>query len=61
MTLEVGFQKACDLTLADGLNLEQIREDQDPDLFIEKGVKRGIARRFVGDIDQWAKRYVQAS
>jgi hypothetical protein len=42
------------------LDLEQIREDQDPDFFIEKGVKRGIARRFVGDIDQWAKRYKRA-
>jgi hypothetical protein len=60
VTLKVEFQKACDLTLADGLDLEQIREDQDPDFFIEKGVKRGIARRFVGDIDQWAKRYKRA-
>jgi hypothetical protein len=60
VTLKVEFQKACDLTLADGLDLEQIREDQNPDFFIEKGVKRGIARRFVGDSDQWAMRYKRA-
>jgi hypothetical protein len=60
VALKVEFQKACHLTLADGLDLEQIREDQDPDFFIEKGVKRGIARRFVGDIGQWAKGYKRA-
>ena len=56
--LKVEFQKACDVTLADGLDLEQIHEDQDPDFFIERGVKRGIARRFVGDIDHWVKTYM---
>ncbi|KAG4427671.1 hypothetical protein IFR05_016848 [Cadophora sp. M221] len=55
--LKVEFQKACDMTLADGLDLEQIHEDQDPDYFIKNGIKRGIARRFVGDIEQWAKRH----
>jgi hypothetical protein len=53
--LKVEFQKACDVTLADGLDLEQIYQDQDPEFFIEKGIKRGIARRFVGDINQWVK------
>ncbi|KAJ8058502.1 hypothetical protein OCU04_012688 [Sclerotinia nivalis] len=51
---------ACDVTLADGLDLEQVYEDRDPAFFIAKGVKRGIARRFVGDIDQWAKMYKRA-
>jgi hypothetical protein len=60
VTLKVEFQKACELTLADGLDLEQIYEDRDPTFFIEKGVKRGIARRFVGDIGRWAKRSRQA-
>ncbi len=60
MTLKVEFQKACGLTLADGLNLEQIHEDQDPDFLIENGVKRGIAWQFVGDIDQWVKRQKRA-
>jgi len=36
------------------LDLEQIHEDQDPELLIKKGVKRGIARRFVSDIEGWA-------
>jgi len=56
-TLKIEFQKACDIALDDGLDLEQISEDQDPGLFIQSGVKRGIARRFVADIDRWAKRY----
>ncbi|KAM3064619.1 hypothetical protein ACMFMF_011893 [Clarireedia jacksonii] len=58
--LKVEFRKACDITLADGLDLEQVYEDRDPAFFIDKGIKRGIARRFVGDIDQWAKRYRRA-
>ena len=58
--LKVEFRKACDVTLADGLDLEQVHEDQDPDFFIDKGIKRGIARRFVGDIDQWVKRCKRA-
>ncbi|KAG4427484.1 hypothetical protein IFR05_017033 [Cadophora sp. M221] len=55
--LKVEFQKACDVALADDLDLEQIHGDQDPDFFIKNGVKRGIARRFVGDIEPWAKRH----
>jgi hypothetical protein len=51
------FQKACDATLEDGLDLEQVYEDQDPGFFVGCGVKRGVARRFVSDIDGWAKRY----
>ncbi|TVY71304.1 hypothetical protein LSUE1_G004473 [Lachnellula suecica] len=58
--LKVEFQKACDVTLADGLDLEQVHDDQDPDFFIDKGVKRGIARRFVNDIEPWVKRYKRA-
>jgi hypothetical protein len=59
--LKLEFQKACDVTLADGLDLEQLHEDQDFDFFIDKGVKRGIARRFVRDIDQWVKRHKRES
>lgn len=58
--LKVEFRKAYDATLVDGLDLEQVHDDQDPDFFINKGVKRGIARRFVGDIDQWVKRCKRA-
>jgi hypothetical protein len=49
------YQKACDATLLEMLDLEQVYEDQDPDFFIQSGVKRGIARRFVSDIGRWAE------
>jgi hypothetical protein len=48
--------KACEAALDDGLDLEQIYADQDPEFFILKGVKRGVARRFIHDIPEWAKR-----
>lgn len=55
--LKTEYRKARDATLLDGLDLQQIYKDQDPDFFIKSGVKRGVARRFVGDIGAWAKRY----
>lgn len=55
--LKIKFRKARDTILAQGLGLEQVHEDQDPDFLIKKAVKRGIARRFVSDIEDWAKRY----
>jgi hypothetical protein len=55
--LKAEFQKACDVALADGLDLEQIHEDQDPGFFTDKGVKTGVARRFVSDIKYWVKQY----
>lgn len=55
--LKTEFQKACDVALDDGLDLEQVYEDQDPGFFIPSGVKKGVARRFVGDIEGWVKRY----
>jgi hypothetical protein len=56
-TRKAEIQKACELALEDGLDLEQVYEDQDPSFFIKNGVKRGVARRFVADIERWAKRY----
>jgi hypothetical protein len=56
-TLQLEYQKACDATLRDGLDLEQVFEDQDTDFFIQSGVKRGVARRFVRDIGAWAELY----
>ena len=53
--LKAQFRQACDATLANGLDLEQIHEDRDPGFFIEKGVAVGIARRFVSDIVRWAR------
>ena len=55
LTLGSEFQKAGDIALADGLDLEQVYEDQNPDFFVRRGVKIGIARRFVGDIRDWVK------
>ncbi|CAN9415616.1 unnamed protein product [Alternaria alternata] len=43
-TLQLEYQKACNVTLQDGLDLEQVFEDQDADFFIQSGVKRGVAR-----------------
>lgn len=56
-SLKTEYQKACDLTLDDGLDLEQVYEDQDAQFYVDKGVKRGIARRFVRDIEVWATHY----
>ena len=56
-TLKMEYKKACDLTLADGLDLELVFEDQDAEFYVEKGVKRGVARRFVRDIETWVKGY----
>jgi hypothetical protein len=55
--LKEEFRKACNATLEDGLDLEQVYEDQDPGFFVRSGVKRGIVRRFVSDINGWSKRY----
>lgn len=41
--------------LENGLDLEQVCRDQDPHFFIEKGIKIGIARRFVEDIGKWVE------
>lgn len=55
--LKAEFRKARDAALEDGLDLMQVHEDQDPQFFIKNGIKRGIARRFVGDINYWVKHY----
>lgn len=54
-TLKTSFRQMCDVMLENGLDLEQVYKDQDPKFFIEKGVKIGIARRFVDDIGKWVK------
>jgi hypothetical protein len=53
----VGYQKACDATLQDMLDLEQVFVDQDVEFYTQKGVKRGVARRFVSDIPRWTELY----
>ena len=53
--LKGDIRKARDLALANGLDLQQIHGDQDPDFFIKQGISVGVARRFVSEIAQWAK------
>lgn len=53
--LKAQFRLTCDVTLANGLDLEQIYEDYDAGFFIENGVAVGIVPRFVGDIGIWAR------
>lgn len=36
-----------------GLYLEQVYKDQDPNFFIEKGIKIGTARQVVEDTQCW--------
>ena len=56
-SLKSEFRKACTIALADGLDLEQVYEETDPDFFVRHGVKRGIVRRFVCDIKVWVEQY----
>ncbi|KAL2005971.1 hypothetical protein VTN00DRAFT_9625 [Thermoascus crustaceus] len=55
--LKAEVRKACDAALDDGLDLEQIDDLKDPEYFKKRGVKWGIARRFVKDIKYWADNY----
>jgi hypothetical protein len=55
--LKIEYQKACGITLDEGLDVELVHEDQNADLYIKKGVKTGVARRFVRDIETWAKHH----
>lgn len=57
-TLKAEVRKACDVALDDGLDLAQIDEDESPDCFAKRGIKRGIARRFVNDIRFWAENVI---
>lgn len=59
-TLKHAFREVCDVMLENGLDLEQVYKDQGPKFFIEKGVKIGIARRFVEDIGKWVKNVKKA-
>ena len=54
------YQKACNIILDDGLDLEQVSEAHEVDFLIRNGVKRGAAWRYVHNIPVWAKRQKQA-
>jgi hypothetical protein len=49
------YQKVCHITLDEGLDLDLVYEAQDPTFYIDKGIKIGVARRFIRDIKEWAK------
>lgn len=49
------IQRLCDIALDQGLDLQQLYDDQDPDFFIKQGIKVGIARRFIRDIGYWVE------
>ncbi|KAJ5806676.1 uncharacterized protein N7503_004278 [Penicillium pulvis] len=53
--LKAEFRQACDITLSDGFELEHIYKDQNPEFFIGKGIKPGIARSFVENILDWVE------
>ena len=48
------------MIIEDGMDLELIRRDPNPDFLIKKGVKRGTAERVVSDIDYWVKKCKRA-
>ncbi|KZL85758.1 hypothetical protein CI238_10898 [Colletotrichum incanum] len=60
-TLKQEFQRAFDVALGDGFDLEQIHEDQNSEFFIEQGIKIGVAKRFVRDIRTWAEQFSSMS
>ncbi|CAG8096123.1 unnamed protein product [Penicillium olsonii] len=53
--LKAAFREICDMMIDNSLDLEQVYKDQDPEFFIGKGIKIGIARRFVEDIRRWVE------
>jgi hypothetical protein len=54
-TLKAAFRQACGITLSDGFELEHIYKDQNPEFFVSKGIKPGIARSFVENIGDWVE------
>jgi hypothetical protein len=56
--LKQEFGNAHDITLSEGLDLEQLHEDEDPGFFIDRGVKLRIAQRFVRDIEALAEEFI---
>lgn len=59
-TLKAAFRQAYDVTLSDGFDLELIYKDQNPEFFIGKGIKPGIARSFVGNVRDWVENVKRA-
>lgn len=56
-SFKIEYQKAYNITLAKGLDLELVYKEQNAQFYINKGIKSGIAQRFVCNIKKWAKQY----
>ena len=54
------IRNMCDMALEHGFDLQQLYDDQDPDFFISRGIKLGVARRFIRDIKYWVEQQVAA-
>ena len=46
-------KKAGDVIIKHRVDLDQIRQNPDPQFLINEGVSKGTAKRFVSDIDYW--------
>ena len=46
------FRKICQVTLENHLDLELILEDLDSSFFVQRGIRIGIPRRFLRDINE---------
>jgi hypothetical protein len=54
------IRKLCDIALNQGLDLQQLYDDQDPDFFIKQDIKVGIARRVISDIGYWVEQQLRS-
>jgi hypothetical protein len=52
-SLKMEYQKIYHITLDEGLDLELTYEGANAQLYIDKGIKSGIAQRFVRDTKKW--------
>ncbi|CAN9211125.1 unnamed protein product [Alternaria alternata] len=55
------IRNMCDMALEHGLDLQLLHDDQDPDFFVSRGTKIGVARRFIRDIEYWVQQQVAAT
>jgi hypothetical protein len=53
--LKEEFQKAYDVIIEEGMDLELIRRSRNTKFLTDRGVKRGTAERVVGDVDRWVE------
>jgi hypothetical protein len=57
--LKVEYETACDVILGENMDLELIRQNPNPKLLTDEGVKRGTAKQVVSDIDYWVENIKQ--